>query len=115
MGLFVLTPLSRLVLSALLGAGTEVLDRAIAVIGIMCALPALIIWRNFHHGVLMVRRQTNSMAVGGILRVAMIALAAHAVFNAGALTHQSAAGILLMGFLTEALVVTYGSRQHRPQ
>ena len=115
MGLFVLTPLSRLVLSALLGAGTEVLDRAIAVIGIMCALPALIIWRNFHHGVLMVRRQTNSMAVGGILRVATIALAAHAVFNAGALTHQSAAGILLMGFLTEALVVTYGSRQHRPQ
>ena len=108
MALFVLTPLSRATLSALLGVGPQVLERAVDIITIMCALPAIIIWRNYYHGVLMVKRRTNSMALGGILRVAGIALAAQLAFLAGGLTHVSAAFILLLGFLIETLVVAIG-------
>lgn len=100
-----LTPLSQWVLTDLLGVGQEIKSRAIDVILIMCALPTIIIVRNYFHGILMVRRRTVGMAAGGMLRVAGIYGLAQLLHTAGWLDHRSAAVVLLLGFAIETVVV----------
>lgn len=100
-----LTPLSEWVLRRGLGVDPAVEARSVQVILIMCALPSLIIFRNYFHGLLLVRRRTLGMATGGILRVVGIFVLAHLLLRSGALDHMTAALVLLCGFAIEALVV----------
>ncbi|HSG90178.1 MAG TPA: hypothetical protein VLA56_13280 [Pseudomonadales bacterium] len=100
-----LTPLGDLVLRHGLGVRGPVLDHALDVILVMTLLPAIIIVRNYYHGVLMVREQTGGMAVGGVLRVAGIAAIAAVLSAFGLLDHVSAAWTLLAGFAIETATV----------
>jgi hypothetical protein len=72
---------------------------------IMCALPVVIITRNYYHGRLMVERRTTGMAVGSVLRVVGIYLCAQLCSSLGWLNHLSASAILLLGFVIETAVV----------
>jgi hypothetical protein len=72
---------------------------------IMCALPVVIITRNYYHGRLMVERRTTGMAVGSVLRVVGIYLCAQLCSSFGWLNHLSASAILLLGFVIETAVV----------
>ncbi|MEM7221156.1 MAG: hypothetical protein AAF515_22540 [Pseudomonadota bacterium] len=111
--LLALTPANTRILANLLGGQPSVLRPALEVILIMCALPTLIVWRNYYHGILMVRQRTNGMAVGGVLRVGCIALLAQALFLLDLLDHRGAALTLLGGFLVEALTVAAAVRRLR--
>jgi progressive ankylosis protein len=99
------TPLSNWVLTRGLGIDQVVKSRSVQVILIMCALPTLIIFRNYFHGLLLVQRRTLGMATGGILRVVGIFVFSQLLLSAGALNHVTAALVLLSGFAIEALVV----------
>ncbi len=99
------TPLSEWVLTRALGIDDVVKSQSVDVILIMCALPALIIFRNYYHGLLLVQRRTLGMATGGILRVVGIFVFSQLLFTAHALNHATAALVLLSGFAIEALVV----------
>ena len=109
------TPANDWILITLLGSEPEVLRPALEVILIMCALPVLIVWRNYYHGILMVRQRTNGMALGGVLRVGGIALLAQSLSFLGWLDHRSAALVLLCGFLIEALTVAMTVRSIEQQ
>ena len=102
---FVLTPLSSWVWRDLMAIPQPARVLSVDVFLVLCLMPAVIIWRNYYHGHLMVNRRTNAMALGGMLRVASIFLLAYLAAAAGWLDHISAALILLLGFVTETLVV----------
>lgn len=107
------TPLSEWVLTRGLGIAAAVKAQSVDVILIMCALPTLIIFRNYYHGLLLVQRRTLGMATGGVLRVVGIFVFAQALFSVHALNHVTAALVLLSGFAIEALVVLRaGTRPH---
>ncbi len=92
-------------LEVALGVRGEVGQRARAVILVMTAMPAVIITRNYFHGILMVRRQTLGMALGSALRVATVAGAGWGLYQAGWLDHRSAAAAFLLGMVVETLAV----------
>jgi hypothetical protein len=106
-----LTPASNWVLTRALGIDADVKQRSVEVILIMCALPSLIIFRNYFHGLLLVQRRTGGMATGGVLRVVGIYLLAYGLFSHGLLDHRTAAATLLAGFAIEALVVLNAARR----
>lgn len=106
-----ITPASEWVLTRALGIDTQIKTRSVEVILVMCALPTLILFRNYYHGLLMVQRRTLGMATGGILRVAGIYLIAQALYAGQSLNHITAAATLLAGFLIEALVVLNAGRR----
>ncbi len=81
------------------------------VLVVMCLMPALIVFRNYYHGRLMVERRTSGMAAGGILRVIAILLAAQACTMMGWLNYLSASFILILGFLVEALVALVAAQK----
>ena len=114
MGVFAATPLSGWLLMGLLGVDAQIYERAVQVIVVMCLLPGIILWRNYYHGILMVERRTNSMALGGLLRVCAIALAAFVLARLGWLDHITAAFVLLLGFCVETWVVAMGRRYAKP-
>lgn len=103
--LVTLTPLSNLIWRDLMGIPDAVRVVAVDVILVMCLMPAVIIFRNYYHGRLMVERRTGGMAAGGILRVVGIYLLAHGCFAMGWLNYLSASFILILGFVIEAGVV----------
>ncbi len=105
------TPLSHLVLADLIGVKGEVLERSVEVILVMCFVPAIIILRNYFHGLLMHHRKTGGMAAGAILRVVVIYLIASLLLLLGLLNHVTAAFVLLAGFAAETLVVVIRWRQ----
>ncbi len=99
-----LTPLSKFIWGSLMGIPETVRELSQQVLLVMCLMPALIVFRNYHHGRLMVERRTSGMAAGGVLRVAAILLAAQACTIMGWLNYLTASFILILGFLVEALV-----------
>ncbi|XOV89201.1 MAG: hypothetical protein ACFHX7_04730 [Pseudomonadota bacterium] len=101
------TPLSHFLLQTLIGISGRVLEYAKEVLLMMCALPGLILWRNYYHGLLMVARRTNGMALGGIVRVGGIYVLGNLMHFAGWLNYRTATLILLLGFVLEALVVMF--------
>ena len=107
------TPLNRVALMNLLGVEPIVFKPAVDVLLIMCCLPAIIIWRNYYHGFLMVTRNTNAMALGSSLRVVGIALVAALLGYAQLLNHVTAALTLLLGFAIETLIVGIAHGVHR--
>jgi hypothetical protein len=100
------TPISNFILSDLIGITGDVLNYAREVLLWMCLLPALILWRNYYHGLLMVARKTNGMAMGGMMRVGGIYLFAQFLYLADALDYRTGTIILLLGFVLEATVVS---------
>ena len=107
----VLTPLSDWLLGRLLGVRGVVLTHAVEAVLVLCLMPAVIVVRNYYHGLLMVRRRTTGMAVGGALRVLAMAALAQAAYALGVLNHTVAAFILLLGFATETLAVLASARR----
>jgi hypothetical protein len=106
-----LTPLGDLFLRLGLGVSGEVHRRAVDVILVMTLLPTIIIVRNYFHGILMVTERTGGMALGGILRVALIAALAALLATFGLLDHTLAAWVLLAGFAIETAVVWWQARR----
>lgn len=103
--LFAVSPLSNLIWRDLMRIPEAVRAPAVEVMLVMCLMPAVIIFRNYFHGRLMVERRTVGMAAGAILRVAGIYLAAQVLFSFGALNHVTASLVLILGFVIEAAVV----------
>jgi hypothetical protein len=103
--LFSITPLSDLIWRDLMRIPEDVRALAIDVMLVLCLMPAVIIFRNYFHGRLMVERRTVGMAAGAILRVAGIYLAAQVLFTFDALNHVTASLVLILGFVIEAAVV----------
>ena len=108
--LVAVTPASDWVLGGLLGIEDEVKARSVEVILVMCLLPTLIMFRNYFHGLLLVKRRTVGMATGGILRVVGIYLLAQLLYTTGTLDHMTAALVLVAGFGIEALTVLRAGR-----
>ncbi len=103
--LFAVSPLSNLIWRDLMRIPEEVRALAVDVMLVLCLMPAVIIFRNYFHGRLMVERRTVGMAAGAMLRVAGIYLAAQVLFSFGALNHVTASLVLILGFVIEAAVV----------
>ena len=102
---FAVTPLSNLIWRDLMRIPEDVRALSVDVILVLCLMPAVIIFRNYFHGRLMVERRTIGMAAGALLRVAAIYAAAQVLFNLGWLDHVTAAFVLILGFVIESLVV----------
>ena len=60
-----LTPLSNLIWRDLMGIPDAVREISVDVMLVMCLIPAVIIFRNYYHGRLMVERRTAGMAAAG--------------------------------------------------
>jgi hypothetical protein len=104
-------PLSVWFLRDLQGASGELLRMARQCLWPLCLAPLVVTWRNYNHGLTMVRRRTWSMAAGGIGRNVSIAAAAFVLWRCGLYNHVAAAAMLVLGFAGEALVVAIGIRQ----
>lgn len=102
---FALTPLQAWIWRDLMRIPDDVRPLSVQVFFIMCAMPVVIIIRNYFHGALMVERRTAGMALGSVLRVVGIYLGAQVCFSLGQLDHVTASVILLLGFVIETLVV----------
>ena len=112
--LFAVTPLSNLIWRDLMRIPDDVRALAVDVILVMCLMPAVIVFRNYFHGRLMVERRTAGMAAGAILRVAGIYGACQGLFTLGWLNHVSASFVLILGFVIEAGVVVHATRRGSP-
>lgn len=106
-----LTPLGDLFLREALGVEGAVMSRARDVILVMTLLPAIIIVRNYFHGILMVEERTAGMALGGVLRVTLIAGLGAGLSILGWLDHVLAAWALLAGFAIETWTVWRQARR----
>ena len=109
--LVALTPLSNVVWRDLMGVPEAVRVISVDVILVMCLMPAVIIFRNYYHGRLMVERRTGGMAAGGILRVLGMYLLAQTCFAMGWLNYLSASFILILGFVIESAVVLWAAQR----
>ncbi|HEX7035069.1 MAG TPA: hypothetical protein VF210_04815 [Pseudomonadales bacterium] len=109
-----ITPLSALIWRDLMRIPEEVRALSVDVILVLCLMPAVIVFRNYFHGRLMVERRTVGMAAGAILRVVAIYALAQALFTLGWLNHVTAAAVLILGFVVEALVVVRAALRPLP-
>ena len=99
------TPLSLWLYRDLLGVGGDVLRMARQATLVLCLVPVVMALRNYFHGQSLVDRKTTSLAVGSVLRNLAIAAAAGLLLAVGWLNHVTAAGVLVLGFFSEALGV----------
>ena len=107
--LFAATPLSLWVWGTVMGVPEELTGMSTDALLVMCLMPFIIVYRNYFHGLLMHFRRTAGMAYGSMTRVAGISLLSWLFFDLGWLTHNSAAGILITGFLIEAAMAQWAS------
>ena len=70
------TSVDTWVFTRLLGIRGEVLQFAGEALRIMCALPVVVGFRNYFHGIALAGLKTEGMAFGAVLRVLAIYLAA---------------------------------------
>jgi len=110
----VASPLSRLFLRYLQGAEGAALDMACQALWVLVPVPVVIAFRNYHHGLAMVRRQTGSMAAGAVSRNVMIVPLALALLALGWYNHIAAAAMLVTGFGAEAATVCLLTRARHP-
>ncbi|TVR47630.1 MAG: hypothetical protein EA425_15445 [Puniceicoccaceae bacterium] len=103
--LVALTPLHRWVFSGLLGVEGAVLARAGEAFLVLCLVPLAMGFRNYYHGLSMIRKTTRRMGVGSLGRIGAIGLGSWLLEGAGLLDHRAAAALLALGFLMEALVM----------
>lgn len=111
---FTVTPLSNLIWRDLMRIPDDVRALAVEAVLVMCLMPAVIVFRNYFHGRLMVERRTMGMAAGAILRVVGIYAAAQLLFSLGWLTHMTASFVLILGFVIESLVVVQAAWRGAP-
>jgi hypothetical protein len=104
------TRLSEWFFRDLQGASGDLLRMARQALWPLCLAPLVVTWRNYNHGLTMVRRRTWSMAAGGIGRNVAIAAAAFVLWRCGLYNHVAASAMLVLGFAAEAFVVTIGVR-----
>jgi len=114
MGAIAFTPLSTFVLRNLLQVRGQALEIAGGAMMVLCGTPLIITIRNYFHGVLLTRRRTHGMAIGGIARVLTIYVSSWAFFEAGLLNRLTAAGVLLAGFGSEAIISAIFARLSKP-
>ena len=113
--LFAFTPLSTILWRDLMGIPDGVRVLSNQVLMIMCLMPAVIVYRNYFHGRMMVARRTSGMAYGAVLRVVGIYLLAQLLFAGGWLNHITAGAVLIAGFVIEtAVVMALPIRKARP-
>ncbi len=110
MVLVVFTPLTGLILRGLLNIPDDVLARAVQALRILCIWPLAMALRNYFHGQLLTRRRTGGMAAGGACRVAAVYVASWLLHGIGWLDPASAAAILVLGFLAEAVTAACFAR-----
>jgi len=115
MAIIAFTPLSTFVLRNLLQVRGQALEIAGGAMMVLCGTPLIITIRNYFHGVLLTRRRTHGMAIGGIVRVLTIYVSSWAFFEAGVLNRLTAAGVLLAGFGSEAIVSAIFARIGKPE
>jgi len=111
---FALTPLSNLIWRDLMRIPDDVRALSVEVMLVMCLMPAVIVFRNYFHGRLMVERRTAGMAAGAILRVVGIYAACQILFSLGWLNHVTASFVLILGFVIEAAVVVQAALRSGP-
>jgi len=109
--IFSLTPIHQWVWGGLMGLPAGVVGIAQTATLIMCLMPAIIIYRNYYHGHLMMVRKTGGMAYGSILRVLGIYACGQLFFALDLLNHISATFILILGFVIEAAIARSTSAQ----
>jgi hypothetical protein len=80
-----------------------VLEQAVGAMRMLCLGPLVIASRNLHHGQMMIRRRTNGMAAGAILRVLAIFVLSALLFRLGWLNYRTSALLMIVGFAAEAL------------
>ncbi len=105
MALVVLTPVARLFLRHLQGAEGAPLAMACQSLYVLLLVPIVIGWRNYHHGLAMVRKRTAAMAAGAMSRNLSILPLGAALLALGWYNHIAAAAMLVVGFASEATTV----------
>lgn len=101
------TPVSAWFLRGLIGVRDEVLVQSRQVLMVMCALPLMVAWRNYYHGVAIINRKTGPMGLSAVMRNVMTYVLSAGLFAAGWINHITAAAILVIGFLAETLTMIY--------
>jgi progressive ankylosis protein ANKH len=109
--LVAITPLSYWIWQDLMSVPPELMTLSIDVLLVMCLMPVVIIYRNYFHSRLMHLRRTSGMAYGSMARVLGIFLLAAVFAELNWLNHLSAAGILIFGFLIEAVFAQQASQR----
>lgn len=102
------TPVSRIVLEDLVGVKGEILQMTCEVVLVMCLLPIVVNFRNYFHGLALIRRTTGRMGAGAIFRNVASYLLAALFFYTGLLDHVTATLTLIAGFVAETLVMVAG-------
>jgi len=113
-----LTPLKTLFFGRVLGLDSPVREYAGHVLLAMCAVPTIIAWRNYYHGLAMIHRRTVGMGIGGVARNSAAFALSWAFLAAGWLGHPAvAAGVLVCAFTAEAsavILATWSWRRRLP-
>jgi hypothetical protein len=102
------SPVSTFVLREWIGVADAVLAMTRQALLVLCLLPAVVTFRNYFHGLAMVRRRTGPMGAGAIGRNVATYLLCLALFSVGWLNHVTAAATLVAGFVAETIVVVLG-------
>lgn len=111
MAAVVLSPIGDALLGPLLGAEPSLRPLIREAWVVLLLVPAVVTWRNVHHGLAMVRRKTAVMAFAGIARVGLIALICLGARALGWLDHRVGAAAMVAGFAIEAVLVWCQSRR----
>ncbi|TVR10726.1 MAG: hypothetical protein EA401_12050 [Planctomycetota bacterium] len=109
--IIIISPLSRIILDNTLGIAPEISEAVRSTWLILVLVPIVVAWRNWHHGLAMVRQRTRSMALAAILRVLGTGGLCLAALPLGLLNHHWGALALVSGFLCEALIVRFFGRR----
>ncbi len=105
MVLVLATPAARLFLYHLQGARGETLEMTLGALWVLALVPAVIAWRNYHHGLAMVQSRTVALAAGSLARNGSIIIVGLALLAAGWLNHWTGAALLVTCFFSEAAAV----------
>ncbi|MHC5037780.1 MAG: hypothetical protein ACYTHM_10735 [Planctomycetota bacterium] len=103
--LVIASPIGNFLLQDLIGVRGDLFYRAREILWVLCLVPLVLTFRNFFHGLSLVRRTTGNMAAGSFCRILVIWLASWALWRLGRLDHLFGAAILLAGFAMEAAFV----------
>lgn len=109
--LILLTPLSTWVFGTIYGMQEPVLTMVIQGAWIVLLMPVVLTIRNYYHGLCMIRKVTGRMGYAGIGRVLIIALLAWWLTELGYMNQWAIPGILVMGFIVEAIGIAWQFRK----
>ena len=98
------TPISTWIWGDVMGIPEDLMMMSADALLVMCFMPSIIIYRNYFHGRLMHLRRTAGMAYGATIRVLGICALAWLFFELNWLNPATAASILIIGFLIEAVM-----------